>query len=111
VLDLVRRKPGTSWVEVCREIPGAKGDRAITGSLKNVFIWDGVSQELIDAFNQLLKAELVDWVPCSTLVYIVDGEIPRLPVVKSVRKNGYAKPHWLPTALNIPKTKQTKASS
>jgi hypothetical protein len=99
VLDLVRRCPGTSWVELCRFIEGARGERAVFAG-RNVLLWNGISQELIDAVTSLHEAGLIEVKASIPLVYMVDGEIPTLPWARRVPVDGYALPRWLPTVLN-----------
>ncbi len=99
VLDLVRRCPGTSWVELCRHIDGARGERALFAG-RNVLLWNEVSQGLIDAVKALNEAGLIEVRASIPLVYMVDGEIPTLPWARRVPVNGYASPRWLPTVLN-----------
>ena len=102
VLDLVRRRPGTSWVELCRFIEGATGNRGVFAG-RNVLLWNGVSQDLIDAVTALNDAGLIEVRASVPLVYMVDGEIPTLPWARRVPVGGYASPRWLPTVLDLPK--------
>lgn len=102
VLDLVRRLPGTSWVELCRYIEGARGNRGVFAG-RNVLLWNGVSQDLIDAVTALNDAGLIEVRASVPLVYMVDGEIPTLPWARRVPVGGYASPRWLPTVLDLPK--------
>ena len=100
VLDLVRKRPGLSWVEVCSFIEGANGNRSVQCA-PNLYLWDGVSNELIAAMNELLKADAIEVRPWSLLVYLADGDLLTLPLATRLPKGGYAKPHWLPTEFGL----------
>ena len=108
VLDLVRKRPGTSWVELCRLVEGAKGERFVFGG-PNVVLWHGVSQDLIDAVNALRDAGLIELRASVPLVYMVDGEVLTLPLARRLPEVGYAEPHWLPTEFSVPQSRKGKA--
>lgn len=102
VLKLVRERPGTSWVELCRYIHGAIGERPVMAA-PNVVLWWGVSDELIDTLNELRNAGLLELWNCSLLLYAADGQVPMLPVAAAERLDSYRTPHWLPSVFQLPR--------
>lgn len=63
----------------------------------NIVLWIGVSEEAIDALNELASVGEIHFWPTSPLVYLCDGALLKLPVARGVRR--YAKPHWLPAMV------------
>lgn len=98
ILALAKARPGLSFAEIEREVPGFKGDLALVfGKHDNVVLWTQVSDAGIEALGELLKAAQIEFHPCELLVYLVDGAVPQLPLAKRVK--AYAKPHWLPVTV------------
>lgn len=64
----------------------------------NWLLWANMSEEYMNTILELEKEKIIDFVPCHTFVYLIDGVIANLPVVKSAVK--YTKPHWIPCVLN-----------
>ena len=103
--DLLRllkfRGDGLSFAEILRFIPRAAGDRSIELGKKNLLIWTGVSQELIDTINELEKLGLAELKGCSQLTYLADGSVLNLPLARNFRD--YKSPHWVPSMLGLKK--------
>lgn len=105
ILKLVHERPGTTFVELCREIPGFAGKLRLTAAdYPNVVLWGNVSAEAIDAINQLQMERTIYLKPTLDLTYRADGEILRLPIAKGFKQ--YKSPRWLPVVLNIPTKSQ-----
>ena len=103
LLTYVRIHDYVTYPEIERVLSShmsVKGDRCIEHpTIHNLLFWAGVSQELIAIVNELFEAGLIWRVPASSLSYMIDGGMLRYPIPKRVRKQGYAKPHWVPTCL------------
>ncbi|MDQ1246897.1 MAG: hypothetical protein QG597_1265 [Actinomycetota bacterium] len=63
----------------------------------NIFIWFGMSPDAIAAIDSLIKRKVVDLVPSSEMVYMVDGIMANAPIAKQARN--YKKPRWMPVTL------------
>lgn len=65
----------------------------------NVVLWAGMSDALVAALQALRDENAINLVPCSSLVYVIDGALLQLPLAKRIPKRGYAEPHWAPCVL------------
>lgn len=82
-----------------------EGTFAIEGP-GNVVLWEGLSREVADAMGLLVKAGRVHYHPTIPLVYMVDGEMLKLPVVKRTPPpGGFKEPRWLPVCLRTVQVK------
>jgi hypothetical protein len=87
-----------SFAELSR-LDGFKGDLSMcSGDNENIVFWSGMSEEAYLAIEQIRKEGEYEMVPTSVMVYMVDGMMLNMPLVK--RKTRYKKPHWLPVAFN-----------
>jgi|AGTN01.1.fsa_nt_gi hypothetical protein len=64
----------------------------------NMLIWTGMSEELSMAIQELVAEQKIEHLPCSAVVYGLDGRILALPVATKIKK--YTTPHWLPCVLS-----------
>jgi len=93
------KRGNVSLAELTKRIPGFKGDMQWRlAKNENIIIWQGMSNEAIDAIESLLDEKKISIKPCHFLVYMCDGVVPNFPIVK--RNYKYKTPHWLPVALN-----------
>jgi hypothetical protein len=68
----------------------------------NLVFWEGLSEVLIDAILELQQARRLFAHPCSWWLYVSDGAILTLPLVKRMPPpGGYKRPHRAPTALRV----------
>lgn len=67
----------------------------------NVILWAHMSEAFVDAVIELQDARRVWAWPASTLTYMIDGGMLKLPVAKRLPKAGYKKKRWLPVCLRI----------
>lgn len=66
---------------------------------ENLVVWLGMSPEWTQLMIRLLADHRVYLYPSSSLVYLIDGGFPRMPIAKSVRH--YKTEHWCPTVLRV----------
>jgi hypothetical protein len=67
-----------------------------------VVFWEGLSEVLIDAILDLLRTRSLFAHPCSWWLYVSDGAILTLPLVKGMPPpGGFKRRHWAPTALRV----------
>lgn len=82
-----------SFAELSK-IDGFMGGTAGIGyETSNVFLWDGMTEEAVDALKKLVDRRNYHYAPANYLTYMVDGAHLNLPIAKS--KRNYKKPHWL----------------
>jgi hypothetical protein len=67
----------------------------------NVILWLGMSEAFCDAINQLQCEKRIWPYPSSSLTYMIDGGMLKLPVAKRLSKAGYKKEHWLPVTFRV----------
>jgi hypothetical protein len=104
ILELIKARPHTSFVELSREIPGFKGELGMGRLDKNIVYWTSLSEEASVAIEGLLADKLIEMNPASILTYIIDGAHLKLPLVKSARK--YKELHWLPVTFSLTKSQR-----
>ena len=99
ILAMVTNKGNVSFAELERIEGFGGGDLEMCIPGHNLVMWQGLTSEAGDALEEL--RELIHPKPTSVLVYLIDGKVPHLPVVKSGRR--YKKPHWAPLIFNLSK--------
>lgn len=104
ILDFIRERRHVSFVELERLLGDQMdGDYALWIGNENIILWSGVSQQFADTFNDLVRTGAVRLVPASLFIYLADGKVLGLPLVKG--RYRYKQPHWLPVTLDIPEGK------
>lgn len=102
ILKIVEERDHASFIEL-KKVNGFDGDvmYLIDGvdnkPVSNCVIWAGMSDKAFDAITFMRNKNIIDIVPCSLFVYLIDGGALNMPLFKSYRH--YKKPHWLPTVL------------
>jgi hypothetical protein len=100
LFELIKEKPGTSFAEILRDIPEAKGEYAFTvGKFENLFMWVGLTSESIKALIQLEQENSIKFKPVPLWVYLNDGLILELPIAKKIKN--YKKPRWIPAVIEL----------
>ena len=99
ILNEIRNRGAASFVNLQNAVEGFKGDREMYLSDYEWVYWIGISSEAIEVINSLQKDRLIELNPCHLLIYMVDGEVLKLPLVRSARK--YKKPHWMPVTFSL----------
>jgi hypothetical protein len=99
IVSLVReRGSGVSFVEITKSLgDAAEGDMEYGMIDRNIIWWSGVNEQFVDAMN--LAMSDIEPYPCSVLVYLIDGRMLKMPLVKSNRS--YKKSHWLPITFSV----------
>lgn len=107
VADILRllewRGDGLSFLEIQKFLPETIGHYSLLFGNENLWLWDGVSDSLIDALASPRLANAIDFQPCGALSYLADGGGLNLPIAKSIRE--YKKPHWFPVLICKKKVK------
>lgn len=98
-------RTGTSFVEIVSAIEAAgiptEGTLTLSlGSDSNIVLWDGVSDAVSDAVNELLTNGLAHLHSTTVMVYAADGAMLNLPIAQRPPAAGYKTPHWAPVVLN-----------
>lgn len=99
VWEYIKRYNHVSFAELKREFPEFDGNYEKAIREHNIILWSGISLEMIEAIDSLIKEKLIDIYPTTPLVYMADGAVLSLPIAKSMRK--YKKPHWAPVVFNV----------
>ena len=95
VLWYVQKHDWVTYAELsARYGPQASGDIAHVLDAKNWVFWLGMSQQFADAIRRCHETGCIHPHATVPLTYLLDGEVPSLPVVK--RNVVYSKPHWMP---------------
>ena len=95
----VLKKDYVSFAELSR-IDGFKGDYSMRSrKYENVIWWAGMSEEALDALDELERRGEFHFHQADQLIYLLDGVALKLPMVKSVRS--YKTPHWIPVCLKL----------
>jgi len=98
VYNFINRKGGgVSFAEIESEF--GSGKCALVRDDMNITLWPCLTQETVDAVMLLYNEKRVVFVPATVLIYVVDGRVPDLPVVRRPPVNGYKELHWLPVSL------------
>jgi len=100
IMDLVKERPGTSFVEIKNHIKDAKGESSITFPDKNIFVHGGLSEDACTSIKNLINEGKLVLSPCGILVYMIDGEVYKIPIAKRFRS--YKEERWMPSLLNLP---------
>jgi hypothetical protein len=94
--------PYSSCVELERHVPGFAGDDCSWCLEGNVIVWPNLSSAGFEAVRQLREAGRIVLDPCTPLTYMIDGCVPRFPVVKRPPPaGGFKKERWLPVTLSL----------
>ena len=89
-----------SFAEIVRRFEEAKGELSLVSTTyKNIIYWQGLSEEAVNAFVELVREKRIfmHYTSQPRLLYMVDGALVSLPLVKRARN--YSKPHWLGVTL------------
>jgi hypothetical protein len=103
-VEFVRTERDVTFVELKRhfaERMEVDGDVALeSAECPNLFWWVGMSEEFASLAQALARHPDVALDPCSWLVYMGDGVVLKMPLVKRPPENGYPQPHWSPCVFD-----------
>ena len=104
LLEYIRKNKCVSYAEIERvfEANGYeyKGNiETVSNHNENVVFWCGWSKQAFELLNELIRANLIERVPCEPLVYLIDGKSLTYPPLTGRTKN-LKKIHWLPCIFN-----------
>jgi hypothetical protein len=112
IYDYVLKNGHVSFVELSKHIPGFYNPDDSTmytfAKYPNIVIWMNVSDEAVQAMEELVKSNRVFLNPCSSMVYLADGKILLLPIPKRVPPVN-EKLWWVPCVLHTQKLKNVKS--
>jgi hypothetical protein len=93
------RAGGASFVELEQAFDMVSAEYRGDYALQNgpIVYWTGWSTEAIDALNDAVQAGEVHLASAPLLIYMVDGKMLDLPIVKGAYR--YKRDHWLPTVV------------
>ena len=96
IYTLIKERNHVTFIELS-EIDGVKGDLVYGLIERNIIFWVNMSEEAIDAIQELLYEERVFFEPATQMTYLLDGGGLKLPIAK--RKLSYKSKRWLPLCL------------
>jgi len=64
----------------------------------NIVLWQGLTEEGLNALEELRQAKKIHQLPAHFLSYLHDGKMLKLPLAK--RPQHYKMPHWAPVCFN-----------
>ena len=110
IVDFVGGRDWVSFPEIGEFLAedgiDVKGDISLEIA-PNLVVWAGMSHEFADLMRDALKSNRIYPHPSSSLTHLIDGGMLTLPVAKRLPKNGYKKPHWMPTVFRTVPYKTT----
>jgi hypothetical protein len=95
VYEFIKGREHVTYVELANEF--GRGDMVICKENDpNIIMGFGMSEELGHAVNNLVNRADIVAVPASIFSFVVDGQLPRMPIAKRPPSGGYKTEHWLP---------------
>jgi hypothetical protein len=99
ILDYIKEKRSVSFAELQKRIPGLEGNKTFSPvGNQLMLLWASFSEQGCSAMNEVLMSGKVRLVPCSEMLYVLDGIVPKLPIAKKACV--FKKAHWLPVELH-----------
>jgi hypothetical protein len=98
LLEFLRRRPGATFAEIAREVPGFGGQVAMGTAYPNVILWRGISETAVTVLAQLEKERRIRFELTTAHPYGQDGRDVGLPIAMSLKD--YDTPHWLPVLVH-----------
>lgn len=99
ILQLVTERNYVTFKEMSDAIPGFAGSQSLqSAEHPGLVLWPFVSQEAAEVLQELLAAGIIHLHDTSVLNYMLEGQVPHLPVAKSLR--AYKSPRWLPVTIS-----------
>ena len=103
IKNYLSTKRGVSFAEIDRMLDNYNikhnGTKCIYFNKdSNIIAWIDMSEDYMNAILELEEEKVTDMKPCEFIIYMVDGKVLNLPVVKKARN--YKELHWAPCVLN-----------
>jgi len=99
--EIKKKRDGVSFAEL-QNIKGFNGDRSMrAGEFENLILWNGMSEEAVEAFIELIEDKKIIVHATSPMIYMFDGCTLGLPVAKKAKS--YKNPRWYPVCFGIAK--------
>ena len=102
ILEFVTAYKHVTFAELDQKIEGFSGGELQISinneQTSNIVLWQGLTEEAVDALEELWQAKKIHQLPAHFLSYLHDGRMLRLPLAK--RPQHYKKPHWAPVCFN-----------
>jgi hypothetical protein len=99
IFEYVSQRKHVSFIELMNYFPDESGSGDFCLKYETIIVWVGMSENIIQAVQDLVKEHKIYLHPATSLTYLADGGGLKLPLVKEDRK--YSKPHWLPMTLDV----------
>jgi hypothetical protein len=115
IYALVKTRRHVSFAELDQMVPGFKKEPdgkptcLVFSELPQLVIWVGLSEEALNALDELWKSKKVFLNQCSWMVYMVDGRMLNLPIPKRKPRKGLKKDYWLPCVLDTEPMKRGRS--
>lgn len=99
VFDYIVESDHVTFPELGNAFKDFSGDHQIGAFNKNIILWSGVSQKVVDIIVSLQTKKKIRFQTGgdTMLCYAIDGGMLNLPVAKKERP--YKAPHWLPVLI------------
>lgn len=106
LVEFIGARDHVSWVELVQQMERLGVDTEGDGTVEltdcpNLCLWLGLSDRAIEIVASGYFRARVELHPSDSLVYLMDGGIPNLPIAKKPPKNGYSTLHWAPTVMRL----------
>jgi len=103
VYEYVDERQGVSFVELENLLEDEieiEGEQWLNSTIDpKINFWMGMSEKFADLIREMLSNEQLYVDPCQPIVYMVDGKVPELEIVKQPPADGYKSERWLPVAF------------
>lgn len=102
IINLIKKSESISFVQI-EEIFSSfnfdyHGDDALCyTNYPTIIIWCGWNMDAHNIIKELLNNKIISFNPCNTIIYLIDGGAPTLPIAK--KPYNYKKDHWLPMLI------------
>jgi hypothetical protein len=95
ILEFVNQAGRVRLQDICRQFERASGELWFRSrNFENVVFWRGLSQEAIDALEELLEEKAIFMHPASLREYAAGDDWAMLLLPLAMSGRSYASPHW-----------------
>jgi hypothetical protein len=97
VMAYIEATDYVSYAELANRFSEFKDGEFAISLRQNLILWVNMTEDAVQAIDELRAEKRITVNPSSLLVYLADGMSLNMPIAKRVRD--YKKPHWVPTTL------------